>query len=106
MISPAISTARIFLAPKEINEAFPAANRVYRLKKQFMAVHFDRGGNGQIALLPKGVELEVVGISRLPDCIEVRCEGRRYSVFEVDLLGPWSKPVDPIAHKTAQVACT
>lgn len=105
MTSPAISTARIFLAPEESSEAFPA-NRVYRLKKQFMAVHFDRGGNGQIALLPKGVELEVVGISRLPDCIEVRCEGRRYSVFEVDLLGPWSKPVEAIAHKTAQAACT
>ena len=96
---------RIFLAPKKRSEAIPA-NRVYRLKKQFMAVHFDRGGNRQIALLPEGSELEVVRISCLPDCLEVRCEGRRYSVFEVDLLGPWSKPVEAIRHKTAQVPCT
>jgi len=104
MTSPAISAAGIFLAPEKRSRAFPA-NRVYRLEKQFMAVHFDRGGNGQIALLPEGSELEVVGISCIPDCLEVRFEGRRCSVFEVDLLGPWSKPVEAIRYKTA-VACT
>jgi hypothetical protein len=96
---------RIFLAPKGRSAATPAC-RVYRLKRHFMAVHFDTGTNGRIALLPKGAELEVVGISCLPDRLEVRCEGRRNSVFEVDLLGPWSKPVEAIRHKTAQVPCT
>jgi len=105
MTSPAIRTARIFLAPKKRSEAIPA-NRVYRLKKQFMAVQFDRDGNGQIVLLPEGSELEVIGISCLPDCLEVRCEGRRYSIFEVDLLGPWSRPVKAIRHRATHVACT
>lgn len=87
----AISTTRI--ATGEKGRALPA-NRVYRLKKQFMAVKFDRSGNGQLVLLPKGAELEIVGFSCLPECFEVVWKARRCSVFEVDLLGPWSSPAE------------
>jgi len=88
----AISTTRIFIAPVEKGRALPA-NRVYRLRKEFMAVQFERGGKGKIVLLPKGAELEIVGFSCLSECFEVLWKGRRCSVFEVDLLGPWSSPI-------------
>ena len=86
----AISTSRI--APVETGRALPV-NRVYRLKKELMAVKFDRSGNGQIVSLPKGAELEIVGFSCLSECFEVVWRERCCSVFEVDLLGTWSSPI-------------
>jgi hypothetical protein len=80
-------------------------NRVYRLKKEFMAVHFERGGNGEIVLLPKGAELEVIGFSRLSECFEVLWEGQLYSLFRVDLLGSWSRAIESIGRQAAEGAC-
>jgi|SRR5579872_2481452 len=88
----AISATRIFIAPIEKGRPLPA-NRVYRLKKEFMAVQFERSGKGKIVLLPKGAKLEIVGFSCLSECFEVVWRSLRCSVFEVDLLGPWASPV-------------
>jgi len=99
----AISATRMFIAPVEKGRALPA-NRVYRLKKEFMAIHFERDGKGHIVLLPKGEELEVVGFSCLSECLEVTWRGLRCSVFEVDLLGCWSSPIAP-SRPAAEGAC-
>ena len=99
----AISTTRIFIAPGEKGGALPT-NRVYRLRKEFMAVQFERGGKGKIVLLPKGAELEIVGFSCLSECFEVLWKGWRCSVFEVDLLGCWSSPIAP-SRPAAEGAC-
>ncbi len=88
----AISATRMSTASVDKRWALPS-NRVYRLKKELMAVQFERDGKGQITLLPKGAEVEVVGFSCLSECFEVLWKGRRCSVFEVDLLGTWSSPI-------------
>jgi|SRR5579872_2233385 len=99
----AISGTRMFIAPVEKGRTLPA-NRVYRLKKEFMAIQFERGEKGQIVLLPKGAKLEIVGFSCLSECFEVVWRGRRCSVFEVDLLGSWSSPIAP-GRPAAEGAC-
>ena len=100
----AISTTGMFIAPVGRGRTLPP-NRAYRLKKEFMAIQFDRNGNGQIVLLPKGAEFEVVGFSCLSECFEVTWKGCRCSVFEVDLLGSWSRPIAAIRRPAAEAAC-
>ncbi len=95
---------RISIAPDGRSPDLPE-NRVYRLKKEFMAIHFERGGQGQIILLPKGAELEVIGFSCLCDCFEVLWEDQPYSLFKVDLLGSWTSPIAAIRQPAAQGAC-
>src|ERR1700729_124734 len=77
-------------APTEYGEA--KAPRVYRLEKSFAVVRFEATGNGRIVFLPAGAELKVVGSSRLSECFEVLWQDQLYSIFRVDLLGPWSNP--------------
>jgi hypothetical protein len=99
----AISTTRIFIAPVKKGRALPA-NRVYRLKKEFMAICFETDGKGRIVPLPTGAVVEIVGFSCLSACFEVVWKGRRCSVFEVDLLGPWSSPT-AASGRAAEGAC-
>jgi hypothetical protein len=104
MTTTTTSTGGIFIAPTARSEQLPV-HRQYRLKKEFMAVHFDRGGHGHITVLPKGAELQVVGFSCISECLEVGWDGERYSVFEVDLLGSWAKPIQAIPQQNTQAAC-
>jgi len=104
MTTTTSSTARIFIAPPARSDELPV-NRVYQLKEELMAVQFDRGGHGEVSLLPRGAELEIVGFSCISECLEVRWDGAPYSVFEVDLLGSGARPIHAIPHKLAQVAC-
>ena len=67
----------------------------YRLRRRFSVVQFDQTGKGRFVFLPEGTELCVVGPSRLSGCLEVLCGHQRYNIFKVDLLGPWSAPVEP-----------
>jgi hypothetical protein len=81
------------------------ANRVYLLKRPFMAIHFENGGKGQIVLLQKGAELRIVGFSCLCECFEVMWEGGIYSVFQVDLLESWPSPTEPVRTSAVAAAC-
>jgi hypothetical protein len=74
-------------APAESGEAQAP---LYRLRKSFAAVHFEPSGKGRIAFLREGIELSVVGPSRLSQCCEVLYEAQFYNMFEADLLGPWA----------------
>jgi hypothetical protein len=76
-----------------LNESPDQAQQWYRLRKCLAAVQFDRAQRGRIVFLPEGAELCVMGSSRLVGCLEVLCGRQRYSLFQVDLLGPWSTPV-------------
>lgn len=67
--------------------------KVYRLRKCTAAVQFDATGKGLIVVLPEGVELLLTGPSSLLKCFEVVCRNERYSMFQEDLLGPWSTPI-------------
>jgi hypothetical protein len=87
----ASSTMRIPGTQFEKND--DQAARAYRIEKPLMAVHFDLAAKGQIAFLPQGSELCVVGPSCLTGCFEVLCEERLYNIFKADLLGVWSVPV-------------
>lgn len=78
---------------KIADNALPALRQglqLYRLRKCFPAVRFDQTAKGRIVFLPEGTEVCVVGSSRLSKCLEVLCQSQRYSIFETDLLGPWS----------------
>jgi hypothetical protein len=81
-------------ARAEINDV--AATRVYRISKCFAAVHFEETGKGRIVFLPRGAKLSVVGASScLCEGFEVMYEKQFYNIFNADLLGPWSTPIEP-----------
>jgi hypothetical protein len=86
------STTRVFGAPIDKSEA-PAA-RVYRIRKSFAVVQFDLASKGRIVFLPEGAEVLIIGPSRLRSCFEVMYADRIFSMFEVDLLGPWSMAIE------------
>jgi hypothetical protein len=86
-------------APTQAIEA--PATRAYRLKTSLAAVRFDPSGKGRIDFLPQGAELHLIGDSRLPECFEVMHGIQLYHVFQVDLLGPRSTPMQ---HKPLKVA--
>jgi hypothetical protein len=86
-------------APTQSVEA--PAPRAYRLRESLAAVRFDPSGKGRIVFLPQGAELHLIGDSRLPECFEVMHGTQLYHVFQVDLLGPRSTPIQ---HKTLKVA--
>lgn len=67
--------------------------RAYRTKKPFAVVQFDRAGRGRIVSLPEGAKLHLIGPSCLRECFEVAHESQQYNIFKVDLLGPWSTPI-------------
>lgn len=90
----AASTTIILGAPIETNET--PATRLYRLGKSFAAVHFEHTGKGRIVFLPEGAEVRIIGLSCVCECFEVMFENQPYSVFKVDLLGPWSMPIEPM----------
>jgi hypothetical protein len=95
----ASSATRICIVPIEVSEAH--ATRVYRLGRSFPAVHFEEAGKGRIVFLPEGAELRIIRFSRLRDCFEVNWEDRLYSMFIVDLMGPWSNRIEPIRARAA-----
>src|SRR5579872_5849090 len=75
-ISPSASTT-VRLAV--LNESPDQGLQLYRLRKCFVAVQFDRAEKGRIVFLPEGAELFVVGSSRLAGCLEVLCGRQRYN---------------------------
>jgi hypothetical protein len=94
----AFSTAIILGEP--IEKSLVPVTQMYRLRKSFAAVHFQPAGKGRIVFLPQQAEVRVIGPSCLCECFEVIFENQLYSLFKVDLLGPWStsikpKPVEP-----------
>jgi hypothetical protein len=104
----ASSTRSIGKAPTELSEA--PGTPVFRLRKSFAAVHFDLTGRGRIVFLPEGAELRVAGASSLCGCLEVAHGNRRYNMFQVDLMGPFSTPIKstpikPIRTLAAAEAC-
>jgi hypothetical protein len=78
-----------------IEESELPATRLFRLGKSFAAVHFLHAGKGRIVFLPEGAEVRIIGPSCVCECFEVMFENHPYSVFTVDLLGPWSMPIKP-----------
>src|SRR5580700_4836360 len=86
------STMGIWSAPAE--ERDPSMERMYRLRKSFVVVNFERAGKGRIVFLPEGAELRVIGPSCLCECLEVMHENRLYNIFKVDLLGAWSDQIE------------
>jgi hypothetical protein len=97
--SIATATAIIRGAPIQTIEA--SATPAYRLGKSLAAVCFDPAGKGRIVFLPQGAVLRVIGPSRLCECFEVLHDTQLYSVFKIDLLGPWSRPIQLIPSKAA-----
>jgi len=91
----------VVAAQTEMDEA--QAPQIYRLKKKFAVVRFDLGKKGQIVFLEEGVELRVIGPSCLRGCFEVTDEIELYNIFKVDLLGPWSAPIQPPLSKSNQL---
>lgn len=78
-------------------------SQVYRLRKCFAAVQFDAEAKGRIVFLPQGAQVCVVGSSRLGGCLEVLCGRQRYSMFKVDLWGPWSDPMESKPAKSHRI---
>jgi hypothetical protein len=83
------------------------ANRAYRTKTSFVAVHFDEAGKGRIVFLPYGATLRVIGPSScLPESLEVMFDNRVYNVFKVDFLGRCTPICEPIRAKRRTIgAC-
>jgi hypothetical protein len=90
-ITDNVSTKVMLVAPNGNNGQ---DSRTYRLRKCFAAVQFDAEAKGRIVFVPEGAEVSVVGSSRLGGCLEVLWGCQRYSMFQVDLLGPWSAPME------------
>jgi hypothetical protein len=100
----ASSSTRIPGEPIETSEA-PVTTPLYRTRKSFAVVHFEEAGKGRIVFLPEGAQVRVVGPSRLGKCYEVMFENQVYNIFKVDLLGPWSTPIEPIRALKMVSAC-
>jgi hypothetical protein len=97
----ASSTMRIPGEPIETSEA--RVTPLYRTRKSFAVVHFEEAGKGRIVFLPEGAEIRVVGPSSLGKCYEVMFENQLYNIFKVDLLGPWSTPIEPAPVKPSRM---
>ena len=57
----------------------------YRLTKPMHAVRVDEPGKGDIAELPSGVLVDILGPAAVPGFVEIRSRGEHYSVFHEDL---------------------
>ena len=66
----------------------------YRLTKPMHAVRVDQPGKGDIAELPTGVLLDILGPGAVPGFIEIRSRGELYSVFREDLVDRSVKVLD------------
>ena len=95
------STMRIPGEPIEMSAA--PVTPLYRTGKSFAVVHYEEAGKGRIVFLPEGAEVRVVGPSRLGKCYEVMFENQLYNIFKVDLLGPWSMPIEPAPVKPSRM---
>jgi hypothetical protein len=87
--SNALTTAM----PAAPNRNLGQTAQMYRLRKSFAAVRFDAAEKGRILFLPEGAKIRIVSCSRLPECVEVEYKNELFHMFEADLLGPWSKPI-------------
>ena len=58
---------------------------VLRLTKGFLAVKFGADGHGLLFRLPAGAEVEVLGLSAIPACVEIVYNDERFNMFKVDL---------------------
>lgn len=65
---------------------------VLRLTKGFLTVKFGADGHGLLVRLPAGAEVEVLGSSAIPGCVEIAHNDERFNMFEVDLRGHSSCP--------------
>jgi hypothetical protein len=99
-ITDNVSTKVMLVAPIGNNEQ---DSQAYRLRKCFAAVQFDAEAKGRIVFLPEGAEVSVVGSSRVSGCLDVLCGRQRYSMFKVDLWGPWSAPVQSKSAKPHRI---
>lgn len=93
-------TTLTFVAP---NQSEGRGEEAYRLAKSFATVQFDQAAKGRIVYLQEGAELRVVGLSRVEGCLEVLCKGQIYSMFEIDLLGPWSQRIERRPLKSRRI---
>ena len=59
----------------------------YTLKQPVAAVKLDAAihTHGSVTTIAAGSVLTIVGVSLLPDMVEVECNGMLYAIFEVDL---------------------
>ncbi len=91
------TVASLITAPPaaQIERGEAQASAVYRIRKSFAVVHFEGAEKGRIVFLPEGAQLRLVGPSCLRECFEVAHQNQLYSIFKVDLLGPWSAPLEP-----------
>ncbi|MGA2879195.1 MAG: hypothetical protein ABSG13_09620 [Bryobacteraceae bacterium] len=89
-----VASLSIRPAAVQIDKREIQALRAYRTKKPFAVVHFDPAGKGRIVSLPEGAKLHLIGPSCLRECFEVAHESQHYNIFKVDLLGPWSMPIE------------
>jgi hypothetical protein len=97
--------ATIPLAALTERETAPA-QRVYRLRKRFAVVQFGMESKGRIVFLPEGAEVRLIGpSSRLSQGLEVVCKNELYSIFQVDLSGPWSTPVKNSRRRVVAAKC-
>ena len=78
--------------------------QLYRLRKCFAAVQFDEAEKGRIVFLPKGAKLRVIGESCLNGGLEVVCGRQSYHMFKVDLLGPWTVPMESMSAVSNGIA--
>jgi hypothetical protein len=65
---------------------------VLRLTKGFLTVKFGPDGHGLLVRLPAGAEVELLGSSAIPGCVEIAYNRERFNMFEVDLRGHSSRP--------------
>jgi len=102
MTNAVASPTRIFNAPVEMSDVQGAP--LYRLRKSFAVVCFEQAGKGRIVFLPEGAELRVIGASSVSGCLEVMCKNEVYNMFQADLLGPWSMPIEKSRPRPGRAA--
>jgi hypothetical protein len=82
-----------------------SVRQAYRIKKSFVAVHFDSAGKGEIGFLPEGSILRVIGPSScLREGFEVVFEEQVYNIFKVDLFARCSRMFETTQARSRAVA--
>ena len=106
MTKTCVSLTTRFRGTRSDRNRLPATRR-YRIRKSFPVVHFEQNGKGRIVFLPEGEELYVIGFSsHLREGFEVTCRRQLYNIFQTDLLGPWSDPIEPSEIQTTTRSTT
>ena len=69
-------------------------SNAYRLQQPLHAARLGDEGSGEIVGLPAGALLDFLGPTGIPGFVGVSWEGRRYSIFEEDLVDRAIKVLD------------